>query len=1028
MSPNRRMALKFAGKCTKCSTYIPVGKQAIWDSISKSVHCIKCPSTPTPAPTRTRRSTSSGYGETSSGAYATKSEVMVDESKVKAEDLDWFRYCNYLADCVAAESRIEAPGVSEKSRFKILEEISDPFSSEIELHEDEKKFLEKIDSGRGILLGWPVLCIDGKEGKRILPIFQAEIDVAASLEKGKIELANQEWRTCDLLNATSQIEESDVEALQEVIAALSSKKGASLFSKLDKALKETFPNWDSSKKSVIEKMNVGDLSNLPIIIVGAESQFSQTLVNELRQISIRSDWKNTAASKLFNSSTPKIVDSPEVVAPLALNESQEEAVSKLSSSPVVVVTGPPGTGKSQVISALVSQSWLVEKSILVTSVNNAAVDVAVARIKELDPALVLRTGNKASREALSQEIESFIERAGNIRITSRDAQRDIELTRRRFYSTYRSRREKMKKFRNYLYLQGRLAHISEDLINLNYRLWRQGTSKAESGLGILRFIVNQLSKERKKPNLWTKILLKYLENKYKLINFDLNDMQEWLQLHKEFLKKKKNLSGMSNSYITEDKMKILDEEWREESKGLLTALVRSSLQKNKTAMTGLRNAVLKGQYQAAISSSNLKIFPAWAVTAYSAATAIPLTPNHIDLVVIDEASQCSIAAILPLAYRAKQLLILGDLNQLRPIIKLSEIDEKSLAIKRKLDVENLREKKLDHRTSSAFGAFDHSVTADSKVLLDEHYRSHSSISHWFNANFYAGNLSLLGSRPTKGLLQGIHWQDIYGKWERGERGSYLNVAECEQVVRNVSEYAHMNLSIGVVTPYARQAQEIRDRLSSVLSEEQLHNIEFVSSTAHRFQGGEKDLIIYSTVITPETPQRSADWIKKNRELINVAVSRARESLIVVGNPEAPAALGIGDLVSLKNASIINSDSRSGGDLTQTKAETALYEALLDNDISSAPQFPISGVIVDFAIPLKGSEGLAIEVDGAVHEDANGIRVRQDFQRDAMLRNLGWKIMRVPNWRVFQEINTVIAEIRKEISESELGTSESVLSK
>jgi hypothetical protein len=661
-----------------------------------------------------------------------------------------------------------------------------------------------------VLLGWPLLCIDGKEGRRLLPIFQAEIDVAASLEKGRIELTSQEWRTCDLLNSTSQIEDSDVEAMQEVISSLGSKKGATLLNKLEKALKETFPNWDASKNIDIGKMNIGDMINQTLILVGAESQFSQTLVNELRQISMRTDWKNTAAAKLFSPNSPRVADTPEVVAPLALNESQEEAIGKLSTNAVVVVTGPPGTGKSQVISALVSQSWLVEKSVLVTSVNNAAVDVAVARIKELDPALVLRTGNKASREALSQEIESFIERAGNIRVTSRDAQREIEQTRRRFYTTYRNRKDRMKKYRTYLYLQGRLALLSEDLISLNYKLWGQGTARTESRIGILTFISNQLSKEEIQVHtLWSKILRSYLLKKYFLSDFELEDLREWLTFRKEFTKKKKSLDGMSDSCITEHRMKLLDEEWREESKILLTALVRAKLQKNKSAMAGLRTAVLKGQYQAAISASNLKIFPAWAVTAYSAATAIPLTPQHLDLVVIDEASQCSIAATFPLAYRARQLLILGDLNQLRPIIKLNEVDEKTLAAKRSLDIENLRAKRLDHRTSSAFGAFDHSASVESKVLLDEHYRSHSSISHWFNANFYAGNLTLLGSRPTKGLVQGIHWQDIYGKWERGERGSYLNLAECEQVVRSVTDNAHMNLSIGVVTPYARQAQEIQ---------------------------------------------------------------------------------------------------------------------------------------------------------------------------------------------------------------------------
>jgi very-short-patch-repair endonuclease len=318
-------------------------------------------------------------------------------------------------------------------------------------------------------------------------------------------------------------------------------------------------------------------------------------------------------------------------------------------------------------------------------------------------------------------------------------------------------------------------------------------------------------------------------------------------------------------------------------------------------------------------------------------------------------------------------------------------------------------------------ATDKATSVDAKVLLDEHYRSHSSISHWFNANFYSGNLTLLGSRPSKSLTQGLFWRDIYGNWERGNRGSYLNTAECKEVVKIVKENSTNGISIGVVTPYALQAQEIRDLITKDLSEEILHEIEFVSSTAHRFQGGEKDLIIYSTVITPETPQRSADWIKKNRELINVAVSRARESLIVVGHPDAPQVLNIGDLVSLKKATSMTKNNLNGEDLVQTYAEKVLYLGLLEKNIVAAPQLPISGLIVDFALPSNKYEGLVVEVDGSVHQDERGIRIRQDFQRDRMLTDLGWQVIRIPNWRIFSDLPGVIDEISKKLNEEILPT-------
>src|SRR5688572_7530810 len=61
------------------------------------------------------------------------------------------------------------------------------------------------------------------------------------------------------------------------------------------------------------------------------------------------------------------------------------------------------------------------------------------------------------------------------------------------------------------------------------------------------------------------------------------------------------------------------------------------------------------------------LFSCWAVTALSARGKIPFVPGHFDLLVIDEASQCDIASVLPLLYRAKRTVIIGDPQQLRHI-------------------------------------------------------------------------------------------------------------------------------------------------------------------------------------------------------------------------------------------------------------------------------------------------------------------------------------------------------------------------
>ena len=99
--------------------------------------------------------------------------------------------------------------------------------------------------------------------------------------------------------------------------------------------------------------------------------------------------------------------------------------------------------------------------------------------------------------------------------------------------------------------------------------------------------------------------------------------------------------------------------------------------------------------------------------------------------------------------------------------------------------------------------------------------------------------------------------------------------EIEQIVRYAE--AHKDKTIGVITPFVNQTNAIEKRLK----EEGLDQV--VCGTVHAFQGDEKDVILFSTAITGQTGEGTYGWLKNNRELINVAVSRAREQLIVLSN-------------------------------------------------------------------------------------------------------------------------------------------------
>ena len=105
------------------------------------------------------------------------------------------------------------------------------------------------------------------------------------------------------------------------------------------------------------------------------------------------------------------------------------------------------------------------------------------------------------------------------------------------------------------------------------------------------------------------------------------------------------------------------------------------------------------------------------------------------------------------------------------------------------------------------------------------------------------------------------------------------------------------------------------------------------------------------------------------------------------------------------------DSPSVGSRTDSASEKILLDAMQLQDLLPYGKLEVEGYELDFALLEQGIK-LNIEVDGDQHLDARGRQRRQDITRDRVLVNLGWTILRIPAWRCYEEIDSVIEEIRK----------------
>src|SRR5205823_12695839 len=245
-----------------------------------------------------------------------------------------------------------------------------------------------------------------------------------------------------------------------------------------------------------------------------------------------------------------------------------------------------------------------------------------------------------------------------------------------------------------------------------------------------------------------------------------------------------------------------------------------------------------------------KLLPCWAVTSLSARGRIPFAAGIFDLVVIDEASQCDIASALPLLFRARRAVIIGDPLQLKHVSTLAPQQDRLV-----LGAHGLAEGHAAwaYSVNSLFDLARSLCRHEDIVSLRDHHRSHRDIIGFSNRHFYRGGLRVATDHERLKRAQAgapaVRWVDAPGRVARPSRGGAVNGPEAQALVAEARKlivdlgYAG---AVGVVTPFRAQANRIRTlaQQDSDLAP-RLAAAQFVADTVHGFQGDERDVIFFS---------------------------------------------------------------------------------------------------------------------------------------------------------------------------------------
>ncbi len=235
-------------------------------------------------------------------------------------------------------------------------------------------------------------------------------------------------------------------------------------------------------------------------------------------------------------------------------------------------------------------------------------------------------------------------------------------------------------------------------------------------------------------------------------------------------------------------------------------------------------------------------------------------------------------------------MVIGDEKQLNPIISVR--NDKDVV---NWHAYNLPEESFDkysYTSNSLLSTSDKIIKSHnmSRTILKEHYRCHPDIINFSNRFFYDNILRIKTDSFDEG---GIDLISHSGDCQKPPNNrSWINEEEIMLVIDKLLDLKKSLPceDIGVVSPFRAQALEIKNRISKLDSFTENDLINLTIDTAHKFQGDEKKVMIYSLTAGPSMTKKTYSWMAGSdtsnpheRNLINVAVTRARSKLFIIGN-------------------------------------------------------------------------------------------------------------------------------------------------
>ena len=666
-----------------------------------------------------------------------------------------------------------------------------------------------------------------------------------------------------------------------------------------------------------------------------------------------------------------------------LNGEQIGALRHACTAPLSVITGPPGTGKSQVIVSIAASVLMAGGSILVASKNHQALDAVEDRLGALasDTPFVIRTLDGGEKDRSFTTVLGAMIQGETRRVPAPDdslLSRLAEIARQRGLALDQTEKRQdlecsLAEVLERIEAMARFAPAAPEPLALTF--WQRLLALFRPATNAIDSLPQKLADLRKaRDGLGTPLDPVSLTD-------EVTDLAA--RLIAPLLAARAHLAPERRDELDQAKA---DADFAR--RGLPPDLARSVLAHR----------------------------PLWLASILGAPKRIPLEPGLFDLVIFDEASQCDIASALPLFARAKRAVVVGDSRQLNFIAGLGLAQDRNLMQAQGLTLEGMG--RFAQSRQSLFD-FAQRVPGSARTLLRQQYRSAGPIVDYISESFYGGGLKTAYDparmKPPAGQKLGIAWTHV--PCPASSEVENLNRAEVRAITAHLTMLfaSGYDGSVGVTTPFRDQVLAIDEAVRVAIPAAKLEAAEFRVATVDGFQGQERDVILFSPVLGGTSRQTAVTFLQKDHRRLNVAISRARAVAHVFGDLDFARSGRLRTLAGLA-AAATEPRRRQAEGVFDSEWERILYEAMKARGLSPIPQYDIAGRRLDFALFGRGDLKLDVEVDGrAWHQNADGSRKLSDLWRDHQLKSLGWRVRRFWVDELSKDMETCLDLIERDLS-------------